>query len=336
MGDPGAFPNDHRLYLGMIGAAGHPSAHAYLDERADRIVAVGTGLDAMTRSGLDRALQRTRVAVVNIDARPLVRTLDPALVVEADAGTTFRSLLDLHARDAFQVPVVAGYALTRHPTPLTESSLSDAPRPPAFLRQSEALEILADYLPRSRHVLFDAGNCAAAALHALPIAHGTTSTIALGMGGMGYAIAGAIGAQLGDAPDRGTIVVCGDGAFLMTGLEVHTAIELGLPILFVVFNNGKHGMCVTRQRLYFEGRIESSRDGAVDVATLARGLGPPDRFWVGRAASRTELRTALDAYYGDHAGGPGLLELDLPVDEVPPFAPFLAVEAAARERHVAA
>ena len=60
MGNPGAFPNDHPLFLGMIGAAGHPSAHAYLDDRADRILAVGTGLDVMTRSGLNRALERAR------------------------------------------------------------------------------------------------------------------------------------------------------------------------------------------------------------------------------------------------------------------------------------
>src|SRR6185436_18776180 len=102
-----------------------------------------------------------------------------------------------------------------------------------------------------------AGNCAATALHFLDIPRDTTSTIALGMGGMGYAIAAAIGASLGTA--RPAVVLCGDGAFLMGGMEIHTAVELGLPVLFVVFNNGKHGMCMTRQQLYFEGRVEASR-----------------------------------------------------------------------------
>src|SRR6185312_12728026 len=35
MANCGAFPNGHPLYLGTIGAAGHPSAHAYVNERAD-------------------------------------------------------------------------------------------------------------------------------------------------------------------------------------------------------------------------------------------------------------------------------------------------------------
>jgi len=335
MGDPGAFPNDHPLFLGMIGAAGHPSAHAYLDDRADRVIAVGTGLDAMARGGLHRALTRARFAVVNVDTAPLCRTLDPAIVVQADAGRVFRELRDHHARDPVRIAPVQDYVLTRYPTPLVAQLRDDQPVTGEFLRQSEALDILAEYLPRARHVLFDAGNCAAAALHALPIAGGTTSTIALGMGGMGYAIAGAVGAQLGD-PDGATIALCGDGAFLMTGLEIHTAVELGLPILFVVFNNGKHGMCVTRQQLYFDGRIEASRYPAIDVVSVARGLGAPDRLWVGRASTRAELRIQLDDFYAAASGGPGVLELWLPRDELPPFAPFLAIAAAAAEHNVAA
>ena len=112
----------------------------------------------------------------------------------------------------------------------------DAP----VLLQSEALSILQEFLPQNGHMLFDAGNCAASALHYLTMPKGSSGTIALGMGGMGYSIPAAIGAQLESSLETQTTVICGDGAFLMLGLEVHTAVELGLPILFVVFNNNKH------------------------------------------------------------------------------------------------
>ncbi len=49
----------------------------------------------------------------------------------------------------------------------------------------------------------------------------------------------------------------------MLGAEINTAVHYQLPILFVVFNNGMHGMCVTRQQLYFGGPHRSvavSRD----------------------------------------------------------------------------
>ena len=121
-----------------------------------------------------------------------------------------------------------------------EGSLTDGD-----LLQSEAIGRLQAILPRYRRLLFDAGNCAASALHYLSVPDHVETSIALGMGGMGYAIPAAIGASFSGEDVEHTMVLCGDGAFLMLGTEVHTAVDLGLPILFVVFNNSKHGMCVT-------------------------------------------------------------------------------------------
>jgi acetolactate synthase-1/2/3 large subunit len=142
---------------------------------------------------------------------------------------------------------------------------------------------------------------------------------------MGYAIPAAVGAQLGSPRGSRTMAICGDGAFLMLGTEVNTAAQYRLPILFVVFNNGMHGMCVTRQQLYFGGRIEGSRYPAISVADVARGLGSPDRLWVGSAASAGELAERL-AEHGA-ADRPGVLELRMRREEVPPFTPFLPAEA---------
>jgi acetolactate synthase-1/2/3 large subunit len=122
------------------------------------------------------------------------------------------------------------------------------------------------------------------------------------------------------------MVFCGDGAFLMLGTEVHTAVDYQLPILFVVFNNGMHGMCVTRQQLYFGGRIESSRYSAASIAEVARGFGTPDRLWVGSAGSVGELEELLEDN-PCRSGRPGVLELRLCREEVPPFTPFLAADA---------
>jgi acetolactate synthase-1/2/3 large subunit len=327
MANPGAFPNDHPLYFGTVGAAGHPSAHRYLNERADVIVAVGTGLGSMIRQPFAAALASCRVAIVNIDPGEIGRTVPPALVVEGDAGLVFSELRRLRAATPFSHSPVP-YELTRYLPELVERT-SSREHVRAIgggaregLLQSQAIDVLEGYLPEEGHILFDAGNCAAAAIHGMFLPSAATSTIALGMGGMGYAIAGAIGAQLG-TPGRGrSIVFCGDGAFLMLGLEIHTAVERRLPILFVVFNNAKHGMCVTRQSVYFDGRVEASEYDRVDIATIARGLGEPSNLWVGRAATAAQLRQALEAY-GTTSERPGVLELVLTREEVPPFAPFL-------------
>lgn len=54
---------------------------------------------------------------------------------------------------------------------------------------------------------------------------------------MGFAVPGAIGAQLAD-PSRRAIALVGDGAFQMTGMELLTAKRLGFNPIVIVINNG--------------------------------------------------------------------------------------------------
>jgi acetolactate synthase-1/2/3 large subunit len=326
MGSLGSFPHAHPLFLGAVGAAGHPSAHDYVNQQADLLVAVGTGLDIMTRRPLAAALTRCPVAVVNIDPGEVCRAMTPVLIVQADAGETFRVLGRMLDREPFHHRAPPNYVLTRYRPQLAPLSPDTPPPPQDALLQSEAIDLLQQHLPSEGHLLFDAGNCAVAALHGLQPPPGVSTTIALGMGGMGYAVAGAIGAQLGETRGR-TVVLCGDGAFLMQGMELHTAVEHRLPVLFVVFNNGAHGMCVTRQELMFEGRIESSRYAPVDIAQLSRSLGGESMLWTGRASTRESLVSSITEFSTRHARGPGVLELVLRREEVPPFGPFLDANA---------
>lgn len=55
---------------------------------------------------------------------------------------------------------------------------------------------------------------------------------------MGYAVPAAIGAKLA-SPSRQVVSIVGDGAFLMTGLEITTAVTQGLGITYFVFDDGE-------------------------------------------------------------------------------------------------
>ncbi len=261
----------------------------------------------------------------------VLRVATPAIVIEADEGIVFSKLNQLCDRivpalkNCPPVPI-RRYAARMAPELAPKRFARLAKGLPDDLRQSEALEVLQDYLPETGRVVFDAGNCAAAALHYLRIPRAVSTTIALGMGGMGYAIPAAVGAQMGSAPDSRTMVFCGDGAFLMLGTEVNTAVHYQLPILFVVFNNGMHGMCVTRQQLYFKGRIEGSQYPAVSIADMARGLGASDQLWVGSAGTIDQLSSSLREYL-EQADRPGVIELRIPCEEIPPFTPFMSSDA---------
>ncbi len=319
------FANDDPLYLGSLGVAGHPSVHAYLKERADLLVVVGSGLNFMTRQPLGVVLKKKRIAVVNVDIGQIARITTPDIAIEADAGEVFQVLSMLQERTPLKVKPIAGY--TRRifkplpvPSPDVNNRHAAADSPP--LKQSEAIRCLQDYLPVNGHLIHDAGNCATAAIHMTRLPSGASSIIALGMGGMGYAIAAAVGAQMGSDRGARTIVFAGDGAFLISGFEIHTAVEYRLPILYVIFNNGMHGMCALRQQLFFESRLECVRYAPVDIAQTVRGFGDAGRLWVGSAGTLSELRRELKSYH-ENTAIPGVLELRLSCEEMPPFTPFL-------------
>ena len=330
LANKGSFPNDDPLFLGMAGMAGEPSVHEALRDRTDLIVAVGTGLNVMTRRPLADALRPEQLAVVNIDKSEVLRFIRPAVLVEADAGLVFLELNKLCQRHNV-VPKTKKKLPVKHYSPQLAPALppigdegctETKTSPREELLQSAALEEIQRFLPESGHVVFDAGNCAVAAMHYLQLPRDVTTTIALGMGGMGYSLGAAVGAQLGSRAGSRTVVICGDGAFLMLGMEIHSAVHYQLPVLYIVFNNAMHGMCVTRQQLYFDGRIECSRYPAISVAGVARGFGPPNRLWVGSAGSTGELAACLEDYQSN-CRLPGVLELRLTREQIPPFVPFL-------------
>ena len=57
---------------------------------------------------------------------------------------------------------------------------------------------------------------------------------------LGFGVPGAIGAQAA-APRLRPLVIVGDGAFQMTGMELSTAVRYGLNPIVVVLNNAGYG-----------------------------------------------------------------------------------------------
>ena len=102
----------------------------------------------------------------------------------------------------------------------------------------------------------------------------------MGFGPMGFGVAGVLGAKLA-APDRPCVSVCGDGAFFMHANVLGTAVEYGIPVVWVVWNNYAYASIRGLQRGYLDGR-ELATDFRIptpdepynpDFAAMARSSG---------------------------------------------------------------
>lgn len=90
---------------------------------------------------------------------------------------------------------------------------------------------------------------------------------------MGVAVAGAVGAALAE-PERRTVALVGDSAFSMHGLEVLTAVELGLPIVWITLNNSGHGMVFQGDHLMRRRDLGASRfHHALSAKGIAQAVG---------------------------------------------------------------
>ena len=291
--------------LGVTGVMGHPGIEEAVARSAVCLL-VGTRLPATARAGLDDALGRVRVVSIG-SAAPYL----PSLHVHSE---------DLRASLTELVRALAGRGRPRglqvlEPLPRREL------RPPEHdgpgLRYRDAMTALDDLVPDDADVVVDAGNTGAAAIHHLSVRRGGRFVVALGMGGMGYSFGAGIGMCF--ARRRRTVIVAGDGSFFMHGMELHTAIQYGLPITVVLFNNNAHAMCVTREQLFYGdqysyNRFTPSRLGA-GLAAMFPGLPSVD------VADTTALSGALrNAFAHD---GPSVVGIECSADEIPPFAPFL-------------
>jgi len=98
-----------------------------------------------------------------------------------------------------------------------------------------------------------------------------TCLISNGFCSMGFALPGAIAAQLA-FPNRKVIAMCGDGGFLMNVQELETAVRLELPIIVVVWCDSDLGVISTKQSLEL-GKSIFTRFQNPDFVKLAESFG---------------------------------------------------------------
>lgn len=309
----------HPLNLGVIGSFSHSLARRMAAE-ADCVLAVGAGLNVLTMSfgeSLPDAplihIDRTRahigrwttadVAVVG-DARLAAEALASAVRDRAAAEKPFHGAEARALLDAFDI--AKDFEPQNTPRTVDPRSLAVA---------------LDRMLPRERNVCYDAGNF----LGVVPYlstpgpAHfkmtNDFASIGLGFGAaMGFARA---------RPDIPTVLVIGDGGFLMTMGELETAVREDLPLVVVLMNDCAYGAELHFLRLR-QLPVAKSVFPDVDFAPVAAAFGY-DAHTVRTLAELEALAETLA-----RPEGPIFLDCKINADVAAPFMSEIAAADARR------
>ena len=266
----GVFPESHPLFLWPgFGDAAPPFARD-VARRCDLTLAVGCRFGEVGTGSYGLEPPRPLIHV-DIDANALGRNYVADVAVAADARWFLRALLPFldgtpRAEDAeLRRRIRVGHE------EVWASWMADVGKgrvtPAHLLRTAQRV-----FGPQTVFTT-DSGNGTFLALECLRLEEPGQFLAPVDYSCMGYAVPAAIGAKLA-RPDAPVVALAGDGAFLMTGLELLTAAREGVGVVTLVLRDREPAQIAQFQATAMNRKV-ASRVHDYDLAGLAAGLGIP-------------------------------------------------------------
>lgn len=302
----GYIPESHPLLVGIYGFAGHEAASELVASSEDHKVAliVGSSLGETATNNYNVNITKDRFTVhLDFDASVFNRKYDVDLAVLGHIELSVPQLLE--AVKALQ----SAKEVNALPVKEDKKALENVD---AYTTRNVLLA-LQDMLPASTRYTIDIGEFMAYVIHHMNVVEPHTYEINVHFGAMGSGIGSAIGSKLAE-PDRPVVCITGDGCFFMHGMEILTAKEQNLPILFVIMNNARLGMVYHGHNLQFKRTHASFEQEPVNISAMAAAMGVPS-FRVSEMADLTDEKVAELLSHN----GPTVLEVFLQDNSTPPM-----------------
>jgi acetolactate synthase-1/2/3 large subunit len=127
---------------------------------------------------------------------------------------------------------------------------------------------------------------------------------------MGFALPAAIGAKIAK-PSKEVIAICGDGSFLMTGMELITAVRYNLDLTAIVLHDKKYNILCLFQDLKFKRQHPDTCINTFDFGLFAKSIGS---FFV-KIENNGDIKEGVEEAISYK--GPSLVEVCVDEKELP-------------------
>ncbi|NLK52064.1 MAG: biosynthetic-type acetolactate synthase large subunit [Syntrophomonadaceae bacterium] len=297
----GAFPETHRLSLGMLGMHGTHYANYAICE-CDCLIAVGARFDDRVTGKIETFAPKARVVHIDIDAAEIGKNVRVDVPIVGDARTVLIELLArVNADTGERAEWLDRVEQWKQEYPLHYTQDGENVKP------QHVIEQIYEVTRGEAIITTEVGQNQMWAAQYYKFSQPRTMVTSGGLGTMGFGLPAAIGAQIGQ-PDKIVFGISGDGSFQMNSQEMATAVAYNLPVKVAILNNGYLGMVRQWQQLFYGGRYSQTDLLGVspDFVKLAEAYGA-----VGIRVERPEeVRPALEKALSI----PGPVLLDFVVD----------------------
>ncbi|WP_048821900.1 acetolactate synthase large subunit [Morganella morganii] len=261
----GTIPQQHPLYLGMLGMHGARYTNMILQE-SDLLIVVGARFDDRAIGKVEQFCPDAKIIHVDIDRAEISKIKQPDIAINADAGQVLAMLLpqiEVNTRQAWNDHI----AQIKQEFPLEQINKSDP------LSHFGLIAAVADAVDNDAIITTDVGQHQMWVAQAYPLCRPRQWLTSGGLGTMGFGLPAAIGAALAE-PSRKIVCFTGDGSIMMNIQEMATAAEHNLDIKIILMNNQALGMVHQQQTLMFnEHIVASAYPYQTDFVTIAKGFG---------------------------------------------------------------
>ncbi|AHG62857.1 thiamine pyrophosphate-binding protein [Advenella mimigardefordensis] len=263
------FPSSHPNFVGDIGLGINPKLLKMAQE-ADVILLVGGRMSEIASQSytlLDIPVPKQTLIHVHPDSQELNRVYQAALAINATPAQFGKAAVELAAssQDLRKNDVDAAHAT------YLEWSNPQSVNTPGALQMGKVMEYLESHLEPDAILTNGAGNYATW-LHRFHRFNHFNTQLAPTSGSMGYGAPAAVGAKR-VMPQRQVVCFAGDGCFLMHGQEFATAVQYGLNIIVLIFDNGMYGTIRMHQEKHYPGRVSATNLQNPDFAAYAVAFG---------------------------------------------------------------
>ncbi|WP_410010483.1 thiamine pyrophosphate-binding protein [Phyllobacterium sp. A18/5-2] len=262
----GIIAERHPLSIGVFCDSGHKAARKAFQE-ADVILAVGNSFaQHATFNFREDLLNDKQLIHINIDAGEIDKVYKSDAAIIADARLAIEALLDRMSPSLDPLPP---RAFKRYD--YSKDKIVDLI---GKIHPGQMAQAISRRLPENAIVLADAGAHLAWLAYYLELTPDQHFRKPGGFGPMAGSVNGALGVKCAH-PDKPVIVGCGDGCYLLSGFELLTAVQYGLPIIWIIFNDGEFKLIKIYQIATYResGLVEFNNPDYVAYAKACGAMG---------------------------------------------------------------
>jgi acetolactate synthase-1/2/3 large subunit len=271
----GAFPGNHKQFLGMLGMHGTYEANMSM-HYADVVLGIGVRFDdRVTNSDVSKFCPDAKILHIDIDPASISKTVTADVPIVGSVTAVLKEMLELLESAEQKVDKKSLAVWWKQIEQWRERDSLKIPASEGdIIKPQSVIKALYEVTKGDAYISSDVGQHQMFAAQHYPFAKPRRWINSGGLGTMGFGLPAAMGVQFA-FPKATSVCVTGEGSFQMNLQEYATCMQYQLPIKIICLNNQALGMVKQWQDMQYGGRYSHSTyaESLPDFTKLAEAYG---------------------------------------------------------------